>query len=156
MPLFAIVMMSAAGWFTVKRAARERILHDPKLKEGYDRFLRNYLIYANIPWVVMGIGLLFDSGTKSSDYIPPKTGSVAIIAFHVSMIFFWAVALFWTYFRGGAQFFVDHPGILAFNWQHGDLKSPLAVKLIIAVVFLGLAFGEYSMWTQPLPVPHPR
>jgi hypothetical protein len=143
------IIVTFINAYILKSRSQEAIARNPELKEGYEKIFRGYLIYLNIPWMVMGIGILFGGVSGVFDYFNPRAGNPFVLAFHISVVALWALSLYWIYFRGGAEFLVKHPGIM-----NTDIKSALALKLIFALMLLVGVLVLAFMWSGNFP--HPK
>lgn len=128
-----------ANAYIIRSRAREAIARNPDLKEGYEKIFRGYLIYLNIPWVVMGIGILVGGVSSVFDYFNPRAGNPFVLVFHLSIIILWLLSIIWVYFRGGAEFLVAHPGVV-------NIKSALVLKFLFALMLLGGVIALIAMW----------
>ena len=147
--LIAIAVTCANAYILYFRSKGE-VARNPELKEGYDSLLKGFLIAMNIPWVVMGVGILAGGVQSLFDYSDPRTGNPYVIAFHSTVFILWALCVFWIYFGGGAEFLVRHPG-----WMNYNIKSVLALKLLLALFLFGGAFAEVAVWFRSPILPHP-
>jgi len=132
--------------FILRSRAKAQIARNPELEEGYDKLFKGYLIFMNLPWLMMGIGIILGRAESLVDYTNPRVGNPYVIAFHLVLVVLWALTIFWIYLGGGAEFLVRHPG--AFNH---DIQSPLVVKLLFALMLFGGVIGEILMWTRMVP-----
>jgi len=147
--LIAIAITCANAYILYSRSKVE-VARDSGLKEGYDKLLKGYLIFMNVPWVIMGIGIVV-GGVQILDYSNPEAGNPYVLAFHFNGLVLWALFAFWIYFRGGAEFLVKHPG-----WMNYNIKSPLALKSLFAIFLLSGAVAEIAIWFTAFPFPHNR
>jgi hypothetical protein len=131
-----------------KFRARKQIKQNPSLEEGYNRIIKGFLTWGNIPWIVMGIGCTFGGVPTVWHYFNPKAGNPYVLAFFASAVLVWIMGSYWIFFRGGAQELVDHPGLLNY-----DIRSAVWVKLIWMAMLLGGVVGLYMMVTQDFSVP---
>jgi hypothetical protein len=76
-------------------------------------------------------------------YFNPAAGDPYVLAWHGVLVGLWLLGIAWIYFGGGAQFFVDHPGIF-----RGRMSKPVYVQIWFATALLGGVIGEYLLWTQ--------
>ena len=71
-----------------------------------------------------------------------------VVAFYVSVVVMWVLAVYWVFFRGGAEALVRHPGLLNL-----PIQQPWAVKafviLLLAVSIPGLV--TMILWDVPGP-----
>lgn len=129
--------------------AREKIARNPELAHGYRQLVKGFLIWLNLPWLVMGLGIMVGGVPSVFDYFYPHSGNLFVIAFHATMIVLGALQTFWIYFAGGAEFLVRHPGV----WNV-DIRSPMVLKLLFALMLLGGVVAEIVMWSNGLRVPN--
>jgi hypothetical protein len=115
---------------------RKQMVENPSLEPGYRRLIRGWLIYANVPWVIMGAGILFGGVPSVVHYFNPRNG-VFVIAFYVSVVAEWILCFYWLFFRAGAEDLIAHPGLLNLPTQR-----PIIVK---AVFLLSVAGGIAAM-----------
>ena len=146
--LIAIAVTCANAYILYSRSKAE-VARNPELKEGYDNLLKGFLISMNLPWLVMGIGILVGGVQTVYDYSDPRAGNPYVIAFHSTIFILWALSVLWIYVGNGAEFLVKHPG-----WMNYNIKSPLTLKLLLALFFFGGAFAEIAMWFRTYPLPH--
>lgn len=91
----------------------------------------------------MGVGILIGGLPSVFAYFNPSSGNPYVLAWHAVILGLWILGIFWIFFRGGAQFFVDHPGLLNLNFS-----KPALVRLWFSACLLGGVIGEIFMWTQ--------
>ena len=91
--LIAIVV-TFLNAYLLRSRSQEAIARNPELKEGYEKIFRGYLIYPNIPWVVMGVGILFGGVSGVFDYFNPAAGNPFVLAFHISVVALWALSVY--------------------------------------------------------------
>jgi hypothetical protein len=128
--LLAIVIsfVNAAIWW---RRAQPQIEKSPQLEEGYRRLIRGWLIYSNIPWVVMGVGIVFGGIGGVFAYFNPSNGPF-VIAWYVSIVILWILSSTWLFAMRGAEKLIEHPGLLNLPSQ-----SPFVIKAFFLVCLAG-------------------
>ncbi len=127
--------------------AQKEIARNPELAEGYAQLLKGYLVFLNIPWLIMGLGVIVGGTRRVFDYFDPRSGNPYVLAFHVTIIVLWALFIFWIYLAGGAEFLIRYPGVM-----NVDIKSPLVLKLLFGLMLVGGMAAEIAMWSGRLPV----
>lgn len=147
--LIAIAITFANAYLLWSRSKVEVERH-PELRAGYGRLLRGYLICLNLPWLVMGLGILVGGAETVFDYFDPRSGNLFVLAFHAIVLSLWILSIFWIYFSSGAEFLVKHPGVL-----NSDIRSPVLIKLLFGVMLLGGMAAEIAMWSGRYPVLRP-
>ena len=144
----AITFITAAIW---RWHGRKHIAEHPETAEGYRRLIRGFLLWGNVPWIVMGLGLTVGGVESIGAYARPSEANPWVIACYLSVIVLWALSLWWVFRRGGAQQLVDHPGFFNF-----PMSKPKYVKLMavggVVVGFMGMIFlffdGMLPYWTS--------
>jgi hypothetical protein len=136
------ILITVFNSFYLKARSQKIIAEKPDLQEGYDQLFKGYLTYLNIPWVVMGIGVLFGGVPGVFGFFNPRDGNIFVLAFHATVVILWILSIWWIYFKGGAEFLVKYPGV--FNQ---DIKSPILLKVLFAVMLIGGIFGMAFMWS---------
>jgi hypothetical protein len=142
------------NYFALKLRFQERIEKDPSLKPGYDKILKAFLIYGTIPWLIMGLGIVFNVVEDVSKYIiHPSIRNPFIVAFHLSILVIYFLLIRWIFFKDGAAFLSKHPGFMrikALGYSR-DLTSAKWIKIFVVFsVTIGL-IGMLLMWFAPFP-----
>ena len=75
---------------------------NPALTWGYRRLILGFLIYGNIPWLILGA--VFE--------LPRAFRGPLLIAFAITIVVYWIAGVWWLAFGGGAEQLAAHPGIL--------------------------------------------
>src|SRR4029079_10166528 len=108
--LLVIVVTCANGAVWWVRGKKEIASH-PQLERGYRYLVRRWLVYGNVPWVVMGGGILFGGVPSVSHYLNRRNGA-CVIAWCVTVAALSFGAVYWVFFRQGGEALVRHPGHL--------------------------------------------
>jgi len=138
----AVTVANGLYW---KSNSKKYIAEKPERKEGYRKLLNGWLIYGNIPWIIMGIGMLTGMTKNSVEFKLPSQNAIVIIYF-LYMLFILIFGSYWLYFKGGAEMLVDHPGML-FNTERGKEKAMVKkVKQFWGLGILGAIFSIYLMY----------
>jgi hypothetical protein len=129
------------------RANREIKVH-PELEEGYRTLLKGFAFWANVPWIVMGVGCVFGGVPSVYHFFRPFDGNPFVTAFFASVLFEWIIGTYWLVFRGGAQTIVNYPGLLNVNF-----KSPRTVLFLWFLCLAGGAFALINIFYRNVPIP---
>jgi hypothetical protein len=138
----AVTCANGAAWWI--RGKKEMALH-PELAPGYRSLIRGWVVYGNIPWVVMGMGILFGGVPSAFDYLNPRNGPF-VVAWYVSVVALWVATAHWIFLRGGAEAMVRHPGLL-----NQPAPQASAIKGVVALALLGGVVGMTLMILGYLP-----
>lgn len=148
-----VVTCANAVYFRIRSQAN--IDTDSSLAEGYSKLFKGYLIWMNIPWVVMGVGCTVGGVPSVWHYFNPQDGNPYVLAWHGSVFLLWILGTYWLFLKGGAETLVKHPGAVQFTSPLGgkDISSPVMIKLLWCVCLLGGIIGVAMMWTQDIAIP---
>ncbi len=140
--------VSIAGF---RNQAQERIQGDPALANGYDILARGYLTYANIPWIVMGLGMVFGHVPSLWYYFRPGDGNPWVLAWYASIFVVWMLGTYWLFLRGGAEFL--RANLVVFDPR---LSNPKGVKRFWLACLAGGLAGMAIVWSMDMPLPQLR
>ena len=144
--VFIIITFANAG--IMFKRSRAHVATNPELEDGYKSIIKGVMTWGNIPWVVMGAGILFGGVPSIWHYFRPIDGNYFVIGWFISVFLIWFLGTYWLFIKGGAELLVTHPGI--FN---RDLKSAGAVKLVWLLCLAGGIAGVTMMFLTDVPVP---
>ncbi len=151
-----LIVATFINSFIIKFNSKKYILKNSDLEEGYSKLFKGMLFYLNIPWLIMGIGMLFGMTKNSFDFFNPKAMNPIVLTFHGSIIVLWVLSIWWIYFNKGAEFLANHPG--AIQIQGPGIKKNLTakqIKMFWPIFILGGVFGMYLMWTYSFEILQP-
>src|SRR5438046_8231312 len=83
--------------YLLRSRAQKEIARKPELAEGYAQLIKGNLVFLNIPWLVMGLGILLGGTRDVFDYFDPRSGNFYVIAFHITIIVLWALLILLVY-----------------------------------------------------------
>ena len=118
------------------------------MEEGYQKIIKGFVTWGNIPWIVMGIGCVMGGVPSVFHFFRPRDGNPYVLAFFASVFLIWIMGTYWLLFQGGAKMLVKHPGLL-----NVDCKSPTMLKIFWFLCLAGGVFAVIMMFTQDIPVP---
>jgi hypothetical protein len=144
------LIMCAFNVSAYRRRLQVYITQYPERERGYHQFLIGFVVINVLVWSIMGVGILIGGLPSVFAYFNPSAGSLYVLAWHGVVISLWIVGIGWIFFCGGAQFLVDHPGLLNVNFS-----NPRLVQLWFSACILGGVLGEIFMWTQGSAIPMP-
>jgi len=82
-----------------------------------ERLIRGFLIYGNIPCLVLGCAI------ELPHLIPSLSFGPLLVFFMCFIPAYWILTEYWLFFRSGAEDLARHPGIL-----RGSPRDPKAIK----------------------------
>jgi fermentation-respiration switch protein FrsA (DUF1100 family) len=136
----AFIVITCANGLIWWRRAQPHIAKQPELADGYRRLIRGWLIFFNIPWLVMGAGILFGGVRGVFDYFDPRNG-VFVLAWYASVVALWILTAVWVFLMRGAEQLIQYPGLLNLPSQNPRMiKAFFALSLIGGIVGMGMMF----------------
>ena len=138
-----------------RKRAQKYIIENQQLENGYAALFKGYLVWMNIPWIVMGIGCTIGGISTVWQYFRPRDGNPYVLAWFGSVFFLWTAGTFWIFFKDGAETLARHPGAIEFRYglKRKDITSPLAIKALWLLCMAGGIVGVVMMWTMDIPLP---
>lgn len=148
------IVVNIVNGFILNYRSKKHIAQNPELEAGYRQYLKGWLIYGNIPWVIMMIGNLSGLTHSIYEYFNPKTLNPMVLTFHLSIIVLWVLGVRWIFFKGGAEFIENHPGLWRKSSFNGSTDvTAKQVKLFFPLMLAGGIAGMVMMWTMDFTVP---
>ncbi len=140
------VVVTTANALILKYRSRRYIQQRPLLAEGYQRLFWGFLFWGNLPWLVMAVGIEFGGVPDMFCYFRPRDGDPYVLAWFAFVIADWLLGFYWIFARRGAEFLVEHPGLL-----RGDPKNPTMIRVFYCLSVVGGIVGFALMWTMDMP-----
>jgi hypothetical protein len=119
----AVTFANAAIWWF---RSSDETARNPALAPGYRRLIRGFLIYGNIPWLILGCAI------ELPRLIPSLSSGPLLVFFMCVIPVYWILTGYWLFFRSGAEDLARHPGIL-----QGSPRDPDAIKGLFLFVLAG-------------------
>jgi hypothetical protein len=149
------IILTLINFLMFRKRAQGHITKNPELAGGYASLFRGYLLWMNIPWVVMGIGCTVGGIPSVWHYFRPRDGDPYVLAWFGSVFFLWALGTLWVFFRDGAETLGRHPGVMEFRYGLKDkgITSPVLIKALWLLALAGGIVGVVLMWSVDIPIP---
>ncbi|MFH1094058.1 MAG: hypothetical protein V1739_07925 [Candidatus Omnitrophota bacterium] len=129
------IFITGINLLIFRNKSKDYISKNPELAQGYEILFKHYFFWCNIPWIIMGIGIVTGGVSDIADYFRPQEGNPFVLVWYISIFSLWAAGTYWLLFRGGAQMLIKFPGALK-----GKVTSPLLIKVLwLICVFWGIA-----------------
>jgi hypothetical protein len=112
----------------------------PEQRPGYIRYVVGYFLANLVLWGVMGIGIMVGGIPSVYSYLQPASTDPYIIAFFTSIILLVTMLTIWVVFGGGANFFVQHPGLLNITHPLGIKLAASLMPLLMAIMLIGMSY----------------
>lgn len=138
----ALLAVSALNAALLRRRFRAYAAGHPEREPGYRLALRWFVGVNLLLWGWMGLGIVAGAVPHVFAYLVPLAGGPYVLVWHMLYVTLWALGLVWVLFRGGAEFLVDHPGLLRPN-----VTSPRLIKIMLGLISLGVLLVELLLWS---------
>lgn len=142
----AFIAANVLNALILKARSRKYILQKPELAAGYQQLFNGFLLWGNVPWVVMGIGILFGGVHNVFSYFRPRDGNPFVLAWFGVIGALCLLGFHWLFARRGAEFLVEHPGLL-----RGIPQSPAMIRLFYCLMVAGGVVALGFMFFADLP-----
>jgi hypothetical protein len=120
-------------WFR----ARKDIAANPEREAGYRRLIAGWLFFGNLPWIVMGAGIVVGGVPSVFHFFNPRNGPWAV-AWFVTIAVLYALTFAWLFLWNGAEQLAQHPAVLQ---PSARPQSPAAIRMTL-VLFLARDRGD--------------
>jgi hypothetical protein len=121
----------------LKYRSRSLIRQKPELAAGYRLLFKGVLFWGSLPWLVMGIGIELGSVHSVFSYFRPRERNPFVLVWFAVVVAVWILGFRWLFARRGAEFLIEHPGLL-----RGLPQNPTIIRafycLVVAVGFAAL------------------
>lgn len=142
------ILASFINYISFKNKSKRYIDKNPELEEGYKKILKHYFLWQNIPWVIMGIGMIFGKIPYIWSFFRPQDGNPFVLAWYISGILLWMLGSYWIFFNNGAETLVKYPGI--FNVE---IKKPIIIKIFWLIMLAAGVFSFIFIWNSNISIP---
>lgn len=151
----AAILITGINWLMFKRRAQKHIMENRQLEAGYATLLKGYLLWMNIPWIVMGLGCTVGGVPSAWHYLRPRDGNPYVLAWFGSVFLLWIAGTFWLFFRGGAETLARHPGAveLRYGFKRKEITNPAMIKALWLLCLIGGIIGVAAIWTMGISLP---
>lgn len=132
--VIAVIVFDA---LLLKLTTLKLVRENPELARSYSRFIRAFVTWPNLPWVVMGIGILSGRTPTFWNYFIRIREQPFVLLWWASDFLTLAVITYWVFFRGGAELCVKLSGAGAGAVTVIKVVTPaLLVATILVFLFL--------------------
>lgn len=149
------ILVTLFNVYQLKSKFRQYVNEKPEREQGYNLIIKNYLLFGLIPWIIIGIGNLSGQTQQIFEYFQPAKLNPFVLAFHFSIILIWLLITRFIFFKNGAAFLENHPGVIQFRTM-GQTKENLSqntLKLIIVLMLAGGLIAMIAMWNFDINIP---
>jgi len=143
--LIAVTVANGQSWWS---SVQSRIRADSSLGPGYRRLYWGYMIWCNVPWILMGVGILSGQVARVHDFLRPSEGNSFVVLWYGAMGAVFCLGTYWMLVGGGAEMLERHPGVyMVPQWPAHKLRllwiGLVAWNVSIAtLLFLGFPRGS--------------
>lgn len=148
----SFILVTIVNAYVMRYRSNKYIAESPELEAGYDKLLKGMIFYGNIPWVIIGIGIMTGLANSVIDFLNPRSMKPIVLIFHLSIIVLWGLSIRWLYFKKGAEFLEKHRGFIQVHgFGHRADVSASQIKSFFPIVLIGGIGGMIAMWFIEIP-----
>ncbi len=123
----------------LKKNIKRHVQQQPELAVGYNDLLKKFAIYLNLPWALMGAGVMVGRIDSLSDIMNIRGADPFILVWWVVLLLDIAVIDYWIIYRKGAE------RLITYNRAHTlNLTDPKQVKTFFILCSAGVV-GAFVM-----------
>lgn len=149
------ILVTIFNVFTFKKKTAKLVLVNPEKENGYQMIIKNMIFFGFIPWLIIGFGNTFGTTNSVFDYFQPAKLNPYVLLFHFSILIIWILLVRFVFFKNGAKFLENHPGLIVIN-NFGSVNenpSEKTIKMITVLALMGGIIGMIVMWVVEIPIP---
>ena len=147
-----LIATTVVNGIILKYRSQKYIAENPDLKKGYNDYLKGWLFFGNIPWIIMAIGNLTGMTETTTDFFHPREMNPIVLVFHASIVVLCGLGVYWIYMKNGAEFIEKHPGLFqqsSFLGKKG--MTAKRVKIFFPLMLFGSIMGIVMIWVMNIP-----
>lgn len=122
--------------------------NNKELEEGYKKIIFYLITLGNLPWLIMGLGIVSGYTNTIFDYFRPRDLNNIVLVFHIVTLLLMLATFNWVFFRGGAEFLEQYKLFDASN----DNRSAKEIKVRFALSTAGGIIAMIALWFIDFPV----
>jgi len=131
-----IIIVNLLNVTLLKKRIKEHIAEDAGLAAGYNSLLKKFAIYLNLPWALMGAGVMVGRIESFPDIFMIKGNDPFILGWWIALMLEIAFINYWVSYRDGAA------TLLKYNRAHGLVfNTPEQMRTFFAVCMAGTVVG---------------
>ena len=139
-----VTVVNGRSWWS---RVQDRIRAQPELGPGYRRLYRGYLFWCNVPWLLMGVGILSGQVRSMFDFLQPRGGNPYVLAWWWAMAGLLCLGTVWMFAGGGAEMLARYPGVpMVPPWSASGLRW-----FWLGLVVWNVAIGALIIVLSPPP-----
>ena len=141
-----MILVTLLNYGILSSRAQTMVQGDPVRQAGYAHLLKVYYFSSLLPFIVMGIGIVFGGVPTMFHFFRPQDGNPFVLAFFATSFMLWILGVYWVYFRGGAQTLARHPGVITKS------ENPLLIKLMVLFGLVAGIAAVFMLYQLDFPV----
>jgi hypothetical protein len=135
---------SYLGW----RSLLTHLKNNEALKSKYRLLFIQYAIWINLPWVVMGTGILLGKANGVMDYLVPESGNLAVVIWWIIFFLMNFTLTSWIFFGGGAEKLEKYPGLpTLLSGSAAHIRIVTSIGFILVNVFAIIIYF-FNPWAR--------
>jgi tetratricopeptide (TPR) repeat protein len=145
------IVVTVINAFRFRKQVQPLVRNDPSLAPGYRKLFIGSIFWANVPWILIGIGILSGRVRIVYEYLMPSQGNPTVLAWWAVMLVLMVLCTFWILLGGGAELLEKHPGYFISGIASRKIKW-IWVGICIFNVFIALWLFRVFSISEALPL----
>ena len=141
------ILMTFLNVYLMKKRVAPYIAKNPSLEMGYNKIFKALSTWGNLPWVVMGYGIITNNVPTMFHYFRPQDQNPYVLAWFASMFLIYLLLIHWVFFKNGAERLIKHRGV--FNQ---DFTSTIWVKIMTLLMMVSGVVATVAMYYMDVPL----
>ena len=142
------MIINSVNAFSIPKRNQSYIDEKPERKQGYQKAFLYFLIFGNLPFLIMAVGMLSGMTNSIFDYLSISQLNPIVLLFYGSVLLIWLLIIKFIFFNRGIKFLNEHPGIIhtrGFNSATNTLDET-TVKAMTLLMAIGYVITLIVLW----------
>ena len=140
------IVVTCINFLMFKDKVKGYVKQNPELDIDYEKLFQHYFFWFNVPWIIMGIGLITRGVPSITDYFRPQDGNPFVLVWYISIFSLWTVGTYWLLFKGGAEMLTAYPGALK-----GKVTNPILIKILWVICIIWGIAAVIFLYNNDIP-----
>ncbi len=90
------IVIAVINAFLLKKRTTKYSDINPELEEGYDNYIKGYVIFFGLPWLIIGLGILLGSINNIFEVFKPRLmmTNPTVLGFHAWIVLSWILGIY--------------------------------------------------------------
>lgn len=147
-PWIIFIIINSLNAFSILKRNQPHIDEKPERKQGYQKAFLYFLLFGNLPFIIMAWGMLSGMTNNIFDFLNLSQLNPIVSLFYISILFTWLLIIKFIFFNRGIKFLNDHPGIIYSRGlnAHTNTLDETTVKIMTIILTIGYIIAMIVLW----------